>query len=139
MQTYALHVPGQAADVTLHPRTNGHGQLIPTTDRHGDGWLAALDVVIHGERGAILAGLTLLPGMARDLAHKLTRQADFAEALARGDAGPCLCTAWTHNLAPGCPNAAALDYSMCRDCWTPGAGQSGLTMAHGAGREEAIA
>jgi len=139
MQTRALPVVGQAADVTLYPRTNHVGQLMPTTDRHGATWTAALDLVIHGERSAILVGLTLHPAHARDLARKLTLQADFAEARAAGEAGPCLCTAWSHNLAPGCPNAAALDYSMCRDCWTPGAGQSGLTMAHGAGREEAIA
>ena len=130
MQTQTLPIPYQAARVALYPNTTGRGVRVPQIDRYGASWLGTVELVLRGERGASLARVTLHPAHARDLAVKLTRQADFAEARARGEAGPCLCSAWSHNLYP-CANDAALDYEMCRACWSPESGQSALGMGHG--------
>jgi hypothetical protein len=131
MRVQTLPIPGEAGGVTLYAHVNHLGQSLMVTDREGSGWLGTVSATITGQRGGALAYLSLHPGQARDLARKLERTADFAEARAKGEAGPCLCTAWSHNVTP-CANNAALDYTMCRECWAPVVGQQGLTMGHGA-------
>lgn len=129
MQVRTIPVSGDAAAIRLHALIRPDGSPALATDRDGSGW-TAIEATIEGPRGSSLAYLTLTPSMARDLAAKLTLQADFADARRRGEPGPCLCTAWSHNLYP-CPNPAALDYSACRECWTPERGTQDLTMGHG--------
>lgn len=127
----SLSIVGDAAGVTLRPNVSGtDGRALPVTDRWGSTWLGTVAVTIEGHRDNGVAYLTLHPAHARELAAKLERHATFAEARAKGEAGPCLCTAWSHNLYP-CPNDAALDYSACRECWTPETGTQHLTMGHG--------
>lgn len=140
MIVHAIDVPHQGHLIVLYERTVGPltgkaRALSPITDRHGDSWHAA-DLVVCGRNGAALATLSLTPSQLRDLAAKSLRLADFTDARAKGLPGPCLCSAWAHNLYP-CPNDAALDYSMCRECWTPEIGQSALTMGHGGEHDHA--
>lgn len=130
----AIDVAGQGYAINLYDRTvgplaSGVREVDTVRDRHGDGWHGA-DLTVEGKNGATLAYLTLHPGAMRQLAERLTMLAAFTEARAYGLPGGCLCSAWSHNLYP-CPNDSALDYSMCRQCWTPERGQQDLGMGHG--------
>jgi hypothetical protein len=130
MEVRGLPIAGDAASIHLAPEVNADGSARLVRDHDGSGWLGVVYLAAYGPRGAGMAGLTLTASQARDLAAKLTRQADFAEARSKREPAPCLCTAWQHNLYP-CSNVAAEDFSMCRECWTPETGQSLLDMGHG--------
>lgn len=123
-------IPSEASAgrIELSTFLNGAGAVSLTRDKQGSGWHAAI-VSVYGQRGAYLTYLALHSGQLRDLAHKAERTAAFIDARDAGKPGPCLCTAWGHNL-DDCPNDAQADATMCGECWPP-SGQSVLTMAHG--------
>lgn len=120
---YARTVEG--AHVELYPRTDAQGQLRTAydgpEDRVGTGGWNAADLVIRGPRGGYVVQYAIPTYALRDLARAAARLADFTDARAKGERGPCVCGRW-HPMG-SCPNLAAMDYSMCRACWTREEGQ----------------
>lgn len=125
----ALDIAGNARDVSVYVNQNG-GRLLTETDRGGGGW-HTVGVSLLGRNGGSQAWLSLSPGQARALAAALSLSAEWTDARARGRPGPCLCNAWGHTPLSPCPQPAADDYTMCRECWTPETGQSEIAAYHG--------
>jgi len=129
MRIELIHEASAAGSLNVQPLV-WDGELLPATDRTGGSYLGVGSLAAYGQRGAFITTAVMTPGMLRRLADFATRTADFIEARKSGQPAPCVCSAWGHGMAR-CTGIAADDSSMCRDCWTPEAGQSRLGMGHG--------
>jgi len=133
----ALDVPGMQRELHLLPPV-GYSPVGSTAPvQMEDGYPAAI-LHVTGRNGAISSALYMTAPVLRQFAAYAERYAAFMDARAKGEPGPCLCTAWVMADEP-CPNAARMDYAMCAECWPDGdsdpdhfvpGGQSALTMSH---------